>query len=68
MSDGSLYEKAFAEGERAAWRDRRNGIVRERPGTIERWYSRAWWDGYTPRTSAWAVRTARRPVPQMEAA
>lgn len=53
----SLYEKAFAEGERASWRDRQAGQLREKPNEPIGAYGVGWWDGYTPRTSAWAVRT-----------
>tara|TARA_R110000822_G_C15336497_1_gene495380 strand:+ start:5081 stop:5284 length:204 start_codon:yes stop_codon:yes gene_type:complete len=63
-----LYERAFSEGERAAFTDRQRGRIRERPQAGLSDWGAAWWEGYTPRTSAWAVRTARRPVPQMEAA
>lgn len=54
------YERAFSEGERAAFTDRRHGVIRQRPeGMLSPW-ARAWWDGYTPRSAAWA-RTALPP-------
>lgn len=56
------YEKSFADGERAAYRDRQAGALRQQPDEPLSPYGRAWWDGYTPRTSAWAVRTVRQPA------
>lgn len=58
------YEQAFTEGERAAFQDRRSGVFRHRPSDVLTPWAAAWWDGYTPRTSAWAVRPSFR-VPEM---
>jgi hypothetical protein len=51
------YEIGFSQGEMAAFKDRRNRIVRCRPAHMvggER--NRGWWDGYEPRTEAWRLR------------
>lgn len=48
------YARGFDAGERTAFRDRRCGRVRIRPMAFTDTYHRAWWDGYTPRTSIWA--------------
>lgn len=48
------YARGFDAGERAAFRDRRCGRTRIRPLVLTDTYHRAWWDGYTPRTSTWA--------------
>ncbi len=48
------YAQGFDAGERAACRDRRLGKTRLRPMMLRDTYERAWWDGYTPRSSTWA--------------
>lgn len=51
------YAQGFGAGERAAFRDRRIGRTRVRPVQFRDTYERAWWDGYTPRSSTWARKT-----------
>jgi len=48
------YARGFDAGERAAFRDRRCGRNRIKPLVLRDTYERAWWDGYTPRSSTWA--------------
>jgi hypothetical protein len=51
----NAYEHGFAEGERAAFKDRRNAVRRERPETLEPGYQQGWWDGYLPRSQWWGL-------------
>lgn len=53
------YEIGFAAGEQQAFQDRRHGIRRQHPGgPFRNDRHRGWWDGYTPRSPAWALRNA----------
>lgn len=51
------YEAGFAEGDRRAFDDRRNGILRFKPDGALPERSRGFWDAYMPRSTAWALRT-----------
>lgn len=51
------YAGGFAQGERDAFHDRRNGVVRELredPATEE---ERGYWDAYSPRSATWGAAT-----------
>jgi hypothetical protein len=50
------YEQGFAVGERQAFKDRRDHIVRPQPNVGNGEYLRGWRDGYTPRSVTWAIR------------
>ncbi len=52
--EDARYAKGFAAGESCAFRDRRSGRSRIRPMVLRDTYERAFWDGYTPRSSTWA--------------
>lgn len=54
------YEQGFSDGEKAAFRDRKNGFVRAMPEPDNQ-YRRGFVDGYTPRSSTWALRGVARP-------
>ena len=47
------YEQAFHEGEEASYRDRMAGRQRLKPAGELSPYARAFFDGYTPRTTTW---------------
>jgi hypothetical protein len=51
------YEIGFADGERKAFDDKRAGILRFKPQGDLHERGRGFWDGYTPRSQAWALRT-----------
>lgn len=51
----TAYEAGFAEGEREAFRDRHR-MPRCRPEHITSPYGHGYWDGYLPRSTAWALR------------
>lgn len=54
------FELAFADGERAAFEDKKAGRrQRIKPQGEMNPYRTAWWLGYTPRTLSWAL--AARP-------
>lgn len=49
------YAQGFADGERAAFKDRADHLTRQMP-IVRDDYSRGYVDGYTPRTIGWALR------------
>lgn len=59
----STWELGFADGERAAWDDRRNGRRRELPND-DSGYSRGFRAAYQPRSAAWSMRNPRARVLQ----
>lgn len=48
------YEAGFAAGERRAFEHRRMGVTLQRTEASSP-YQRGFWDGYCPRSAAWAV-------------
>jgi len=55
------YRTSFIKGERAAWFDRRSFIPRAMPEVVDE-ETRGFVDGYTPRSSTWALGINNRPV------
>ncbi len=64
------FEMAFADGERAAFEDKRAGRrPRFRPDGELTPYAKAWWLGYTPRSMVWALhKTPVKPYCEVEEA
>ena len=54
------YAAGFDCGERTAYAHRRDAHRHQRPVRTVGEYQRGWWDGYCPRSAAWA--TAKRQV------
>ena len=52
----TLYEEGFSDGERQAFNDRRDHIMRAHPRVGDNEYMRGWHDGYSPRSVTWALR------------
>ena len=62
------FEIAFADGERAAFEDKKAGRrPRVKPDGEMSPYGKAWWLGYTPRSMTWALRkTPVKPCCEVE--
>lgn len=56
------YAYHFDAGERQAFADRQRGIRRMPPADMTHPDTRAFWDGYRPRSSTWAGRSAAAPA------
>ena len=50
------YEAGFSDGERQAFKDRRNRVRRTLPDDDRTPYGRGYRDGYMPRSLAWNLR------------
>lgn len=58
----TAYESGFADGERQAFKDRRNHVRRSRPeAQVQSTYLDGWWDGYTPRSLTWLLHKDPQP-------
>ena len=55
------YEAGFSDGERQAFKDRRNRVTRSMPPEPTE-YARGYRDGYLPRSLAWKL---REPTPSL---
>lgn len=55
------YAYHFEAGERQAFKDRANGVRRHQPDDMSHPDTRAFWDGYQPRSSTWAARKTQAP-------
>ena len=64
------FETAFADGERAAFEDKRAGRrPRTQPDGELTPHAKAWWLGYIPRSMTWALhRVPSKPAYEVEAA
>ena len=50
------YEAGFSDGERQAFKDRRNHVTRSLPDDVRTPYGRGYRDGYMPRSLVWKLR------------
>jgi hypothetical protein len=59
MTDDDQYAMGFAEGETQRGYDKQKGLLRQMPplGLVRTMRSVGFWDGYTPRSIAWAFGT-----------